>query len=772
MDTDFKNPFCLVFFLLFILPMMVFGQGNDLIRVGVYENPPKIYTDDTGRVTGFHGELIRVIADRNGWKLQFVHGSWEELLDKTEAGEIDIMMDVAFSLERLERFEFNSESVFINWAAVYSRRGFTPQSFFDLEGKRIAGMEGGIHTDGDMGIVNLCRSFNISIDLVPVPDYEAAFRLLDAGEVDAAVVNRLFGTLYGKDYDINRTPIIFNPISIHFAFPKQSGRTPRLMAEIDDSLKNLKEDNGSVYYRLLDEYLSDYVDRDAAIPLWLLLTLSGISLLLVILVVLFVRLKLETKRRFQTEAALLEAKKDAEAANRAKSLFLANMTHEIRTPMNAILGYSELLQRDPKVSEEQRKNLEIINTSGEQLLSLINDVLDMSRIEADKISYDEANFSFPAMVEQTVSLLRPLAQKKGIDFISEVDEKLPEFMKSDEQKIRQILLNLVSNAVKYSDSGTIRVEGTLSPEREDLCVVTVRDSGLGIAEEDRGRIYQPFERATLNISDKGGTGLGLSISKKYAQFLGGDSWLQGSGPEGSTFCFSFTFREGESVTPPAIRPQSRIKRVAAKNLPVRILIADDRYNNRDILEKLLTTLGFSVKTARNGREALEVFTSWRPQGILMDVVMPEMDGRQAVEAIRRDPEGSRVKIIALTASALEEDKQGILDAGADLFMYKPYKEEKLLGALGNLLEIDYEYDEDFSDIPEEPAAVENLPEALKEELLKAVKIGSRAEILELLERQGVPEGLKKKIVSLAQGYQFNEILTLLGETAKEGPHDR
>jgi len=487
-------------------------------------------------------------------------------------------------------------------------------------------------------------------------------------------------------------------------------------------------------------------------------------------VVLFIKFKLEIKRRSRVEKALIEAKKEAESANRTKSVFLANMTHEIRTPMNAILGYSELLQRDPALSPEQRRNLEIINSSGEQLLSLINDVLDMSRIEADKISYDESTFNFAALIEQTSALLIPMASKKGIDFSIRTDQRLPQCMRSDGRKIRQILLNLTSNAVKYSESGSIGIEALLSNQKHNQCIVSVHDSGVGIGEEDRKRIYQPFERAAMSTTDKGGTGLGLTTSKKFARFLGGDSWLEHSGPGGSTFCFSFNFSKAEQTPLPRVEARGKIVAVKENCLPVKILIADDRYTNRDIFEKLFLTLGCTVRTARNGLECIDIFRQWRPDCILIDILMPEIDGIEAVKIIRGEEGGGVVKIVALTASALDEDKQGILEAGADMFMYKPYREEQLLEAIARLLDIEYEYEDILPLTDIRDTTTFSLSPDIRDDLEKAVRRGSRSDIITVLEKVRLPDDVDRRVRMLAEEYRFSEILKILDGSPEDTIH--
>jgi signal transduction histidine kinase/CheY-like chemotaxis protein len=753
------------------------AQDAERIRVGVYDNPPKIFTDSRGRASGFHIELIEAIAEDHGWNLEFVHASWQQLLRMTEEGEIDIMPDVAYSLERDRRFTFNEETVFINWASVYSSAGFRPQNFLDLEGARVATMAEGIHTSGEMGIENLANSLRINIDIVSVENYRAAFEAVRDGAADAAVVNRIFGATFGEEYDLNRTSIIFNPVSIRYAFPPNSARTPLLAQQIDASLLELKSAESSVYYELLDEYLAGYVEETSRIPFWILAVLGGVTLLLIGFVVSVIYLKRQIRLRRVTEAALRDAKKDAENANRAKSVFLANMTHEIRTPMNAIIGYSELLQRSPEISQEQKRRLATINESGEHLLALINEVLDMSRIEADRVTIDEGSLDLRELIRQVVSFLLPSARSKGLNVETSVDDDLPQWIVGDEQKLKQILINLLNNAIKHSKSGDIRIRATADRDEGPRCVVSVRDCGPGIDSDDVERIFEPFERAHATSATVGGAGLGLAISRRYAQAMGGNAWLEHSTPEGSTFSFSFRYRSGTIQTTTALPDNETIEAVDPTYLPVKILVADDRPSNRDILEELLTPLGFSLRFAHNGAECVEQFEQWSPDCILLDIVMPKMGGIEAVRKIRSTAEGQRVKIIALTASALESDKRGILSAGADSFLYKPYRETQLLRTIGKLLSIEYQCstgdaDETAggSDSSTGHHLVTHIGEETKEHIISAARLGSKRTLLDTVETADVPPTTRARLKQLASDYRFSEIIRLVSTMDEEDNH--
>ncbi|WP_319559245.1 ATP-binding protein [Marispirochaeta sp.] len=733
----------------------VFSQNIRTVKVGVYNNPPKIYMDTSGNASGFHAELMQKIAAENHWHILWIPGEWNDLLNQTEAGDLDIMPDVAFSPERHKRFEFNTEDVFINWGVIYTRKDFHPQSLFDLQEKRIAGLTGGIHTEGEAGILNLTRAFDISIEVILVSSYREAFELIDTGKADAAVVNRIYGATSEHEFDINRTSIIFNPISIRYALPAESDNTRELKDGIDSALKRLKTDNSSIYYKLLDTYLAGYIGKTTRVPGWLIAGLITAVLFLLLFGIMIVLLR--------------QAKTEAIAANRAKSVFLANMTHEIRTPMNAILGYSEMLLGDQKLDADQRRKLMSINKSGEQLLNLINEVLDMSRIEAGRITYNKENLDLTCLLDDVVTLVSPLADARDLTLEVAMDPEVPNYIQSDGQKIRQVMLNLIANAVKYSSAGNIRISASMVNEKPGQIMISVSDQGPGIGKQDRDRIFEAFEQGGSSTAQKAaGVGLGLAIARRFARFLDGDLWLEQSSDRGSTFCFSFCFEHGkEQLSQKSDFPASRVTGIQPGCLPVKILVADDRKTNRDILKEQLVPLGFTVRTAVNGVEGLRFFSEWQPDCILLDIRMPEMDGIEATTAIRRSTKGKNVKIIGLTASTLPGERQKMLDAGANEVLMKPYRLKLLLDTLGRLLALDYIHKSRSPEAKEPRPDAGKIPLRTRQRLIEKSEIGSRAEIIKLLEENRIPEELKGQIRKLADAYNFRSIIKLL-TTGKRG----
>lgn len=659
------------------------------IRVGVYENPPKIYTDESGKVSGFHAELINVIAENEGWKLVYVHGDWKEGLDRTETGQIDIMVDVAFSEERNQIFAFNDESVFINWAVVYAREGLSAQSFFDLEHKKVAGMERGIHTIGPMGLLNLAKAFQIDIDFVPVPDYRTGFELVHRREIDAVVVNRIFGASHENDFRVKRTSIIFNPVSIKYALPKEGRLTHFLINRLDSNLRALKENSNSVYYRLIDTYLAGLVKGSRELPPWVLWGGPPMILLLVIMCIFSILLKRENTKRKHIEVELRKSKREAEDANRAKSAFLANMSHEIRTPMNAVIGFSELL--DALITDNKQRNyLDSIKTAGKSLLTLINDILDLSKIEAGKLDIQYEPVNPRILFNELNQIFQVKISERNLDFIIDIDEDLPSALVMDEIRLRQVLLNLIGNAVKFTHKGYIKVSAHKIYKNEDHSrvdlVIAVEDTGIGIPKDQIDLIFESFRQQDGQSNRTyGGTGLGLSITKRLVELMNGEISVRSTVNAGSVF--ELTLHDVAVSAAKEISekyPESRDYRSFIFD-PAQILVVDDVESNREFLKEMLGRAGLEVHTAENGKKAVEMAQEESPDVILMDIRMPMMDGYEAMRYLKVDPNTKDIPVIALTASVSIQETGKLTEAGFVRYLAKPVSAQELFDSLSQYL---------------------------------------------------------------------------------------
>ncbi|OLP18047.1 hypothetical protein BST81_13525 [Leptolyngbya sp. 'hensonii'] len=401
---------------------------------------------------------------------------------------------------------------------------------------------------------------------------------------------------------------------------------------------------------------------------------------------------------------LEQARDAAEAASRAKSEFLANMSHELRTPLNAILGFTQVMSRDHGLLQQHQEHLSIINRSGQHLLELINDVLEMSKIEAGRIKLNQTDFDLYYLLNMLEDLLRPRATAKQLNFIFDRAADVPQYIVTDEVKLRQVLLNLLSNGIKFTQAGTValqvswvnRSESDLKQRTQGSPVTLtfeVRDTGSGIAREDMQRLFRPFEQTRLGQQIHEGTGLGLAISHKFIHLMGGKIEVESTLGEGSCFRFTIQAHLAGAREPSALSSPDRVLRLAPDQPPYRLLVVENRWENQKLLMELLLPLGFEVYEARNGLEGIVAWEQHDPHLILMDIQMPVMDGYEATKRIKATAKGKDTIVIAVTGSAFEEDCAAVMAAGCDDIIRKPFQEDVLLAKIAEHLGVRYLYAE-------------------------------------------------------------------------------
>ena len=626
------------------------------VTVGVYENAPKVFTSESGRPAGIFIDIIEYIARNEGWKLQYVHGTWAEGLDRLAKGEIDLMPDVAYTSEREETYSFHKVPVLSEWSQVYARKGSGIQSILDLNGKRVIALEQTIQLET---FKRLANGFELKITLIPVPDYKVGFRMIADGKADAGVTNRFYGLMNARNYGLEDTPVMFDPAPFFFAAPKDA--SPLLHHAIDEHLSRLKKDPKSIYYTTLRRWTSEEVQYKPPAWLEILGLVLGVALLVSLVASLVLKHQVQARtlelkeinrelqngeqryrhlfdhnpapmliyqrgslemlavndafvnhygysreqalsllltdlypeeekeriarvaagleghayvgewhhrkadgsiimivvrshdvdywghdariavisditdiKRMEAElrtinetldlkvrertAELVEKNDELEKANeklhevdRLKSMFIASMSHELRTPLNSVIGYSSIVLNEwlGPVPPEQKEKLAIVLRAGKHLLSLINDVIDVSKIEAGQIEILYEEFDLFDVVAEAAQQLEPEIRGKRLEFVL---ENLHLSLRTDRRRLLQATLNLLSNAMKYTMEGSVGMAVTCDGVHAEI---VVRDTGIGISEDDAARVFQPFTRLESPLRGMvAGTGLGLYLTRK------------------------------------------------------------------------------------------------------------------------------------------------------------------------------------------------------------------------------------------------------------------
>ncbi len=468
------------------------------------------------------------------------------------------------------------------------------------------------------------------------------------------------------------------------------------------------------------------------------------------------------------------AKEVAERANAAKSTFLATMSHELRTPLNAILGFSAIVRDSPDLRDEHRRNLQIVNRSGENLLSLIDDVLDMAKIEAGSMTLEKWNFDVASLVRDNIDMMRAHAGNKGLELFFESSLTPPWFVRADAGKLRQVLTNLLSNAVKFTQRGSVTVRLALSrmdskpidDQDRAVLILEVEDTGIGIDKEDQARIFDIFVQAGKTFSWKG-TGLGLSITKELVQLMGGTISVHSATGKGSLFKVELPVEQVQTSDLTAEDDGRQVLGLAPGQPDCRILIVEDKKENWLLLQRLLLEAGFQVQVAEDGLQAIKIFRTWQPHLIWMDIRLPMSGGREVTAKIRALDGGEAVRIVGLSASAFAHEREDVLAAGMDDFLRKPFRREEILEVMARQLGIRYSYAQaqpvrSTDSCPPFQADLSTLPQKLCDDLANAVLLLDPGKIGEVIDRVAHHDAQLGEVLSRAAGrLQYTPILEAL-----------
>jgi two-component system sensor histidine kinase/response regulator len=675
--------------------------GPRVIAVGLYENAPKVYTAANGRPAGLFVELLDEMARIEGWRLRYVPCQWADCLAQLEQGQLDLMPDVAYSIERDWRYDFHSVSVASSWSQVYSAPGLKVMSLADLAGKRIAILQGGIQ---QAFFAQIMASGNYAYQPLTVTSLDQGYAAVVAGKADAVVTNSFFASRSGAKYRLQETPIVFLPSNLYFA--TANGRNADLLERIDAHLTAWRGDADSIYFDALHHAMA--APPEVLVPHWVrwLLAALGATLTLSVAASLLLRQKVEQRTRALAQTAkeleeqranlerlvvertreLAAAKEEAERLTQVKSDFLANMSHEIRTPMNAILGLLYLALKN-ELSPALHKQLTKAQGAAHSLLGIINDILDFSKIEAGKLDIEQVEFGLDAVLEQLTDSISYQAGHRNIEFLIRYDASIPPLLIGDPLRLGQVMLNLCSNAVKFTEQGEVELAfRRINVSETDLTIqVCVRDSGMGMTPEVQTRLFEKFTQADQSTTRRfGGTGLGLAISKNLVELMGGRIWVEDSQPgKGTTICFTVQLKIARES------PRNElIEQVGPLLQGIRVLVVDDNQVSREILAEMLRFFQLEVDVAVSGPAALATLAAAeKPYDlVLMDWRMPGMNGDEAIERIHRDTGLARQpKLVMVTAYGGENVIRLAEQAGVDGFLIKPVSPSTLLDTILSVL---------------------------------------------------------------------------------------
>ena len=739
------------------------------VRVRIFDWPPYLIVNDNESPQGIVTEYLKLIEERTGitFKYEVTAQPFAEFLESMQQRRGPDMTAVIVPTPEREQY-LSFSKTYISSPYVIFIRG-QDQPILDISG--LAGRTLGVPR-GFVVQEKLVREYP-EIRLALFDSDEEALEAVATGQADAYI-----GNLTAASHIIHRRGFSSLQVTAAAPFDEHSlsmgnrNDWPELTSIIDKALASITEEEKTA---IRNKYLAIKYEQGvekAEVLKWVLIVVGAASGIVLIFVFWNRRLSLEIRMRKQSEKDLKQARDDAEAANQAKSTFLANMSHELRTPLHAILGFSRLLTRESDLKQAQQEHLDIINRSGEHLLGMVDDILNMSKIEAGQLELKQEPFDLKELLQDVGQMMKSRTEGKGLRFTSALNPALPPYVNGDSGKMRQVLINLLSNAVKFTEKGEVILRANSLPMAEPDMVMLefeVGDSGPGIPQSKLDKVFESFVRFEHFRNKESGTGLGLAISKSLVDMMDGQISIESEPGKGSLFKVKIPFQMVEKGTAiPSKAPVAEVSGLQADQPEWRILVVDDNHDNRVLLTTLLSHLGCIVREAQNGDEAIAIFQKWCPHFIWMDMRMPVLDGFAATRKIRTLPGGETVKIVAVTAIILKERHNEILACGCDEVVRKPYKDYEIFESMARQLGVKYIYKDRETDAVRKPEInltaemLTDLPPEVLQELRETSLSLDRKAISAVIDRiEPLAPDTAKGLRILLDDFQMGRIRELL-----------
>lgn len=669
----------LAFILVTFYPLISFCQDNKIIVGGDFNYPPYSFIDENGNEAGYDVDVINSIAKITGLEIDFKFKNWDSTLTNLKTGKVDIITGIVYSAEREKVYDF-SFPLHTEYYGIFAKKSTKIEDVNDLNLKKPAILIGDISNELFFKPMGLLKDF------IPVNSFPEGLKLVNSNKCDYVVVPYPLGMEVINDNNLKNIELKGPPIiPIVYCLAVKEGNY-ELLAFLNQGIEILSR-NGKLD-RIYKKWVK-YKRQDNQYENLFYYTLIGVLILVVIVILLFVfwySLKVQVnKKAMQIKAneqinylKLQEAKKEVDQANKAKSIFLSTISHEIRTPLFAVLGFTDLLNKT-ELSEKQADYNKKVKISGQLLLNLVNDVLDITKLEAEKIELNKNPFKIPELINEICDIERIKAQEKDIELFFDIADNVPNTLNGDKLRLSQILLNILNNSIKFTNKGEVKllvnVENLqeLETNKQINIIFSVKDTGIGMPNASLEKLFKPFEQIhNTNERKYGGTGLGLAISKQLVDLMNGEILVESTEGKGSIFNVSIPF---EIFSGNIENGKTEIAKEIFKER-IKVLLVEDNLFNAEIMIEQLTDANYEVTHAKSGVEAIEILKKNEFHIVLMDIEMPKMDGFETMKMIN-ELNITEASVIAISAHNLVSEKEKAIKNGMKDYLCKPVSIQSL-----------------------------------------------------------------------------------------------